>query len=483
MANKGAEWQKIFGFALLFVFFVQSAFSDEKRFSQRLEWKADKNAYEYRVELKAEGSAKSTFYPTEKTFLELQLKPGKYTYRVFVYDFLGREAAVSDWTAFEILKASLPEIATNATNPVMADDEGKLRLDVDIVGINDDSVVELVAEAIPGKIVEKGKNTASSSEIGSASKVEFSDVPEGKWRIRVTNPSGLSGESDVIEIQKKPVIVEVPAPEIAGEIEPVTEEISEEEAVAAVSEPLEEIAEPEVLDDESAPEIAETEEPKKEPDTTPTAIEENILPKTPKSERKKEPKPKKEKPPKPPRPPYVCKDINVMVGWDFIASVLNTMEDPANHIFDHIEWGPEIRVSYFPIKNEKTRWGGEISYFSTEARKHEMFYKCDLESTFIQASLVYQRNFLTKKTFFALKGGFGANVIKKKVEYAQVGDYQREDSSENYILPTVQLGASIFAIPMKFFVAEVGIDYTHTIMGLKAHAGFLRPYVSLGIRF
>ena len=482
MANKGAEWQKIFGFALLFVFFVQSAVSDEKRFSQRLEWKADKNAYEYRVELKAEGSAKATFYPTEKTFLELQLKPGKYRYRVFAYDFLGREAAVSDWTAFEILKASLPEIATNATEPLMADDEGKLRLDVDIDGINDDSVVELVAESIPGKIVEKSKNTASSSEIGSASKVEFSDVPEGKWRIRVTNPSGLSSESDVIEIQKKPVIVEVPAPEIAGEIEPVMEEISEEEAVAAVSEPLEEIAEPEVLVDESAPEIAETEEPKKEPDTTPPAIEEKNPPKTPKSERKKEPKPKKEKPPKPPRPPYVCKDINVMVGWDFIASVLNTMEDPANHIFDHIEWGPEIRVSYFPIKNEKTRWGAE--FIATPWEKFSSYDGENYHTKFFvylfQANVVYQRKFLTNKTFIALKGGAGASVIKKEISYNYGGRSRSEDS---YLLPSVQIGASLFAIPLKFFVAEAGVDYTNIIAGVKTHMGFFSPYVSLGFRF
>ena len=475
MANKISELQKILCALILVFAFCLPAFSaDEKRFSQRLEWKADKNAYEYRVELKSVPGKKSTFYPTDKTFLDLQLKPGKYTYRVYVYDLLGREAAVSAWTDFEILKASQPEIASPAKEAVMADDDGKLSLDVDIEGINEESVVELVADPIQGKIVSK--NTDTESEVGSASKVEFSEVPAGKWRLRVTNPSGLSSESDVIEVQAKPVIVEVPI-EVPEEI-PVETEIAEEK--------MPEIP-PEIIEEEEPALAISAEEKSEEIEENPS---EKIEPPKPEKEEKpkkekkvKEPKPKKEKPVKPPRPPYVCKDINVMLGFDFMTSVLNTMESPVDDVFDNIEWGLNLRASYFPIKTEKGRWGGELVALKRETQKNEMFYDSKFESTFIQANLVYQKKFLTEKTFIAFKGGFGTDIIDKRIEYFWDKSTIRDDSIDTYVIPTVQLGLSIFAIPMKFLVAEVGVDYTHTILGLKSCAGFVSPYIAIGFRF
>ena len=201
MVNKNCKSRKIL-FALLALLAFTPAFSEEKKnFSQHLEWKADKNAYEYKVELKSESV--STFYSTQQAFLDLQLKPGKYSYRIYVYDLLGRESSISTWTDFEILKASQPEITAKSKEPVLADGNGNISLDLDIEGINENSIVELIADPIQGKIVESNTDDSTDSETGSASKVEFSDVPEGRWRIRVTNQSGLSTESDVIEVQKK----------------------------------------------------------------------------------------------------------------------------------------------------------------------------------------------------------------------------------------------------------------------------------------
>ena len=88
----------------------QAAFADESSFSQKIEWKSNANAFEYKVEIQNVATGKSTFVTTDKTETELSLLPGKYRYRVQAYDFLGREAGLSAWTGFEVLKASKPKV-------------------------------------------------------------------------------------------------------------------------------------------------------------------------------------------------------------------------------------------------------------------------------------------------------------------------------------------------------------------------------------
>ena len=77
------------------------------RFRQRLEWSADKNAFEYKVEIRSGGKTVKTF-TTADNFVNLNLPAGNYDYRVTVYDFLGREQDVSAWQKFEISKANEP---------------------------------------------------------------------------------------------------------------------------------------------------------------------------------------------------------------------------------------------------------------------------------------------------------------------------------------------------------------------------------------
>ena len=441
--------------ALLLVFsFLAKVSADEKRFSQRIEWTADKNAFEYRVELKNLSEAKSTFYPTEKTSLDLHLKPGKYSYRVFVYDLLGREAAVSPWTKFEIIKATLPKIAiAEPSAPIEADENGKLSLDVDIEGISEESVIELVAEPVSGKVVS-GKKSATS-ETGNASKINFDDVSEGKWRLRVINPSGLTSESDVIDIKKKSVVVKVSE----------KEQESEKEEPAAEAEPAEDES------TEAEPEIT-VEEP-----STETAVEEAYDNKKDKSE-------------KPPRQPYVCKDINIMTLYDTQLCAFNTMASPMDTIFkDEVKTGslfPDLRISYFPIKNDKKRYGVELThlYRQTSWELNDA-YNLELKSNFVQANYVFQRRIFTDRTYFSLKGGFGLERIQKKSQYDDDAYVEGREAPEDktYNLPSAQVGVSFFAIPLKYIVFEAGVDYTHTVFALKSHVGFVNPYVALGIRF
>ncbi|MDE6774028.1 MAG: hypothetical protein K2J14_05310, partial [Treponemataceae bacterium] len=171
--------------------------ADEPKFSQRIEWRANANALEYKVEIQDTATNTVSSFTTEKTFAELSLAPGNYRYRVTVYDFLGRKATTSAWTAFSVIQAAKPEIRRIEKNVTVPDADERLEIAVDIANVSADSVVELVSENVPGELEISGGGTDEKERV---SKVYFQDVPPGKWRLRVTNASGFSAESDVIEI-------------------------------------------------------------------------------------------------------------------------------------------------------------------------------------------------------------------------------------------------------------------------------------------
>ena len=93
---------KCFRFVKIFVIFLIlmapfAAFAQVAKAEQKIEWHADRNAFYYRVEVMNVATGKTTFVKTEKNSTTVSLEPGKYRYRVYVYDFLDREAGVNEW--------------------------------------------------------------------------------------------------------------------------------------------------------------------------------------------------------------------------------------------------------------------------------------------------------------------------------------------------------------------------------------------------
>ena len=262
--------------------------ADEPKFSQRIEWRANANALEYKVEIQNVATDAVSSFTTEKTFAELSLAPGNYRYRVTVYDFLGRKATTSAWTAFSVIQAARPEIRSIEKNVTAPDADERLEIAVDIANVSADSVVELVGENVTGELGISGSGGKDEKE--RASKVYFQDVPPGKWRLRVTNASGFSTDSDMIEIVSaiKPPPAEQDDAETAAARE-LAERLAREEQEAAERAAREaaELAERLAREEQEAAERAARE--------AATRLA---------AEKKK----------KPPRPPYVFKDITVAGG-------------------------------------------------------------------------------------------------------------------------------------------------------------------------
>ncbi len=135
-------YKKIFFSILIFIMFSyvsvkngnSNLYAQEKHFEQKLEWKEDANAFEYKVEVKNLSDGKITSYTTSENFMDLNLPAGNYQYRITVYDFLGRASDVSSWQGFEITKASVPTIQNiEKAMDVVVDDAKKLRFQLKLI--------------------------------------------------------------------------------------------------------------------------------------------------------------------------------------------------------------------------------------------------------------------------------------------------------------------------------------------------------------
>ena len=333
------------------------------------------------------------------------------------------------------------------------DADERLEIAVDIANVSADSVVELVGENVPGELGISGSGGKDEKE--RASKVYFQDVPPGKWRLRVTNASGFSTESDVIEIVsavKPPPAAEQDDAEAAAAHE-LAERLAREEQEAA---------------ERAAREAAELAErlAREEQEAAERAAREAAARLA--AEKKK-------------KPPYVFKDITVAgsVGLAFMPYD-GTVTDMSGNTFSPAFMG---RIAAFPLKREKYRFGFELcgSYADWGAKTD--FYALDLTFLQVGANVVWKHRLFGAKSFFALKGGGGVVVVDYATTYPYRGDDDRREPSgrKRLFYPAVTAGASLVFNPAQFLSLEAGVDFSHLcITGMPT--GCVTPYVCVGFR-
>ena len=197
--------KKIFGLHIIFLILLLSApllYGQEKEFSQTLSWEEDENAFSYRVELQSLEDKSLQSFETEDSSIKLKLKPGKYKYKIYALDFLGRDASESDWQDFTVIKAMKPVIEDLPANLLVADNEKvDFSVPVDVSSITKETSVVIVntksKEEIKGslKFITRGEEIIASDAV-------FPEDSEGNWVIKITNPSGLMSQTEEIEVTK-----------------------------------------------------------------------------------------------------------------------------------------------------------------------------------------------------------------------------------------------------------------------------------------
>ena len=200
--------KKIFSCTCVVLFgALQLLHAQASNLRQKIQWKADKNAYEYQVEIQPLDGGSPTYITTQNNYAELTLTPGNYKYKIHAFDFLGRKSTSTNWTNLEVLKASKPVIADEKPVP-KANKDGSFELSVNVTEISKDSTIELVnpetGKSIKGDLILDNKENQSLSENQSAAKAHFDSLPDGQnWKLRVTNPSGLTTESAPLDLGKE----------------------------------------------------------------------------------------------------------------------------------------------------------------------------------------------------------------------------------------------------------------------------------------
>lgn len=478
--------------------------ASQEAFPQKIEWKSNANALEYKVELENLNTGKKEIITTEKTSAELSLPPARYRYRVHAYDFLGKEASLSAWTNFEVFKASKPKINNIERKLKVAKEGGAIGIAVDISDVNKNSKFELVNESLNGIISASDQSHMGlgSSETDSVSHLDFKNVPPGKWRLRVTNPSGLSSVSDVIDVDGEKTFTDVEVALIREEAVKETEEKVRREMEEKLSAEIEKAialhdldkekaeadrleaekraeeerleaekrAEEERLEAERAAEeaerlaeIARAEEEKRAKEEAKRAKEEE------KRRRKLEKK----------KNGYQWKDFILEGG---LGLTMRLYDESFKESYDE-SFSPalNVRAMYLPKKTDSRKIGLEVCFFNQKFTHETNFLSAELISNVFDAKIVWQQK-LVPAMYLQLKGGAGINMLQKSISYSSSYLARTASDDATYYYPLAAGNLSIFCNALKFIVFEVGADYKHVFAGSSAF-GMVTPYACAGIRF
>ncbi len=533
-------------FSLLFCLFLWAGTSNlfAKDYSkQTLHWNADPNVLEYKVDIQNSAEKIIKSITTEENSLSVSLGEGSYKYRITAYDFLGREATSTNWISFDVVLAKQPEIKHEKKMESLAEDGKSLEMKLNVEDVTTDTKAELVnvetGEKISGKLVLSSAAGApaaglSASETHSASKVQFDKVPEGNWKLVVTNPSGLSSESLSFEVKDtikeerlaaEKAEAERLAREEAERIERErleaerlaraeaerlekerleAERLAQEEAERKEQKRLEaerlareeaERQEQERLEAERlAKEEAERLEAERIAEEEKARAEEERLAREQAEREEQERLAKQEEKEQKKKKP--AKGFEVKLGGGLVANLFDSdiLKDKNK---DNI-WGdamplnltlaPPVSVSFVPDLGWLVKPGLELSMYtyriencSEGYRGSEFEFKQEFSIISPKLSLVGQFQLIPQKIHANIKAGGGLEMISIYTCYINNGG-DEEPIQRGFFYPKFNAGASIELIPGKHLVFELGADYNKVISS-KVNFSYVMPYFEMGVRF
>ena len=523
--------------------YAQTKSKNAKTYStQTLRWSADSNVLEYRIEIQDISGNIIQTVTTENNSLEISLPNGKYKYKITAYDLLGRESVNSGWNQLEVLKASQPAISMEQTLESLEEDGKTLELDVEIKDVTTGSKVELVnpetGETIAGNLLIDSAIDADASEVLHASKSIFENVPEGKWQLVVTNPSGLFSESEPFEVQdtmKEKRLAAEKAEKERLERERLEAERIEQERLAAEQERLErERLEAERIEQERL--AAEQERLERERLEAERIEQERLAEELAEQERITAELAAREKlendvaanPNVPVNGLKYTDDIISMASQIFEEEEMNDdyyddLEIPDDEEIEaqrkaerHEKWlnydrkfyvnagvganfclydndfiskyfmngfTPSFtaRIDFLPIHKNKWRFGMEIAGSRTCYTYSNVYYDLKLDMNMLQTNLIYRFSFAKNKLWLSVKGGGGISLMQTNLIF-KVETSEKHNISENFAYFMAGGGLSLTIVPKQLIIFEIGADYTNIFMN-DVSTGLISPYITAGIRF
>ena len=519
--------RKLYTILILLVLFSSSILSAQStKFKQKLSWVEDKNAFDYKVEIRGVETSYKSLLESDTSFVEVSLPAGKYRYRVYAFDFLGRQASVSDWRDFTVLKAVQPQVVNKEKTVVPVKDDKKVSIPVDVKSIEEDSKVELVNketnQVVEGKLDVKvdDKNQLVASE------AVFPMVEEGNWVVKVTNPSGLFTESEEIKVESNVTRQQLEAERKAEEERIAAERRAEEERIAAEEERLaverrakeeriaaerraeeeriaaekerlaverkaeeeerlaaERKAEEESLaaerkaEEERLAQARKAEQERLEAERN--AEEERLAAERKAEEELAKAEVKKNKP---------VADFSMLVGG---GALINIYDGSLLKYNNQTLWKKEtdssvlpevnVRMAYLPVKFDGWKTGVELAAQTSILYFENDYIQSYLPFTVVELNCEIQRKLGTDKFLLALKLGGSASIINEIAKYKQDTEEERQASEAAFVNWGAQAGLSFVFIPVKNFEIELGCDFNHVFIP-EMPTGNINTYLVMGVR-
>jgi hypothetical protein len=163
---------------------------------QRFTWPRDDNAYRYEVIIEEQNGKDFREVHRESTqnaFMEVSLRPGKYRYRVQVYNLFDQHEYTTNWASFDILPALQPVIGRFSPACFFVDD---FVWEIELEGENFTEGASVYLESLyTDETIVPQRYIPHASGTGARLVFDPQDLRIGDYRIVIKNPGGLSNVS------------------------------------------------------------------------------------------------------------------------------------------------------------------------------------------------------------------------------------------------------------------------------------------------
>ena len=419
--------------------------STSHKFTQYLSWQEDKNVYEYKVEIRpVDGGGTistggtisggeaisgtsgdgSLILTTSESSVKFSLPGGKYKYKIYAYDFLGRVASESSWNEFEIIKAIQPSVkASKPSYSLPKKKKKEITLDVNVEGVTEKTKIILhntkTNEEIEGKLNVKGsgKNLTADSAVFDGS------IGEGEWVLKVENPSGLVDVSAPFEL----AVEEVPEPK--------------EEPAKTPEEP-------------SPVEVAKAESKK-------AGIDLQFMLGA---------------------AMYYNTDSSLLFG----EAQSNTDQNRVFPVpYATISLLPfKNRTHTWKLGFSVT---AESQHFMEKTKHEDAYVQSEVTMDLLMANLLFHTKIIRDRLYIALSLGMGLGMVNKDVELdmsfdpSHVGEAYKYKNDFGFV--TMNGGTSLFWIPVKHIAVEGGANFVYSTSSDSKELKMINPFVGMGLRF
>lgn len=437
----------------IFLFLFTPLYAQQNRFVQKVEWEIEPNAYEYKVEIellkltatdsnskdnkdnseqKEDELKKVQVFTTTNNYIEFSYNPGLYRYRVFSYDFLGRECNVTEWVNFEIIKAYEPKFS-DADTIQPEKNKKNIEIHLDLEDVTEETQVVLVntetQEEVEGKLTKNKKNPDEKIAV-------FPFVDGAEYKLKITNPGGLTAESETMDFTN---------------LETPDERAAREKRLAKEAE-------------------AERKRLEKEAEA-----ERKRLEKEAKEEKKRLAKEEKEKNRN--KEDYIPeKEVYFLLGGGIFMPLNESYLFSYNNQY---EYSPafDLKIGFMPFIGKNNRFGFELSGMYSFVEYKTDSFSLTLPTEYVQLNLVYQLRFLHQKLGLSVRAGGSIDFTQRIKEI-----YGQKEEVTTIPYFGWQAGLSFSYYPFNYLYLEIGVEYLSLFTGSNS-TNVLFPMFNIGWRF